>query len=67
MDETIDNSLLEGHFISGPGLGFSDGLAYGEASLKSGAFFRLNPIACSCLWSLQHCKLSEDATLKAVP
>ena len=49
MDETIDNSLLEGHFISGPGLGFSDGLAYGEASLKSGAFFHLNPIACSCL------------------
>ena len=39
MDETIDNSLLEGHFISGPGLGFIDGLAYGEASLKSGAHF----------------------------
>ena len=49
MDETSDNSLLEGHFISGPGLGFSDGLAYGEASLKSEAFFRLNPIACSYL------------------
>ena len=49
MDETIDNSLLEGNFISGPGLGFSDGLAYGETSLKSGAFFCLNSIACSCL------------------
>jgi len=38
MDETIDNSLLEGNFISGPALGFTVGLAYGEASLKSSIF-----------------------------